>query len=113
MVNGHIASQGLGEAAETARAAIRSLEAAEVASGDSTLAEARRLVDTIDAKSAAAALTTIMWAAKNCDAEALRAVKAAERSVRDVVVFLCRSLAELGDRGSFLEATVRPRQLRI
>ena len=43
-------------------------------------------------------------AAKSCDKEALGAVKAAERAVRDVVVVRCRSRAEPGDRGAFLEA---------
>ena len=70
------------EAAEKANDAIRSLEIAEAASGDVTLAEARRLVDAIGAQSAAAALTTIAAAAKSCDAGALPAVRAVERAVR-------------------------------
>ena len=78
--------------------------AAEAASGDSALGEARRLLDAPGAKSAAVALMTISAAAKNCEQEVSRAIKAAERAVIDVVVLRCCSRVQPGDRSAFLEA---------
>ena len=92
------------EAAQKTQNAVRSLEAAEVAGGGEALGEARQLLEDPCAKSAASALMAIADVAKGCDKEALGAVKAAERAVRDVVVVRCRSRAEPGDRGAFLEA---------
>jgi len=57
--------------------------------GGDTLTEARRLLEEPGAKSAANALIGIGEVAKSCDEEAVGAVKAAERAVRDVVVLRC------------------------
>ena len=57
-------------------------------------------------KNAANALIMIGYVADSCDEEAAGAVKAAERAVRDVVVLRCRSQADPGDRGAFLNAAV-------
>ena len=57
--------------------------------GGDTLTEARRLLEEPGAKSAANALIAIGEVAKSCDEEAVGAVKAAERAVRDVVVLRC------------------------
>ena len=57
--------------------------------GGDTLKEARRLLEKPGAKSAANALIAIGEVAKSCDEEAVGAVKAAERAVRDVVVLRC------------------------
>jgi hypothetical protein len=88
--------------------ATRSLEAAEAASGDALLAEARRLLDTTGATAAASALLMTMTAAKRCDGRARAALKSAERAVRDVVVVRCcadRFLwPQLKGRASFLAA---------
>jgi len=87
--------------------AIRLLVAAEEAGGGDALGEARGLLQTPCAQSAANALIAIGHVATNCDDEALGAVKAAERAVRDVVVLRC--CAPGGgvldvDQGAFLEA---------
>ena len=87
--------------------AIRLLVAAEGAGGGDELGEARGLLQTPCAQSAANALIAIGHVATNCDAETLGAVKAAERAVRDVVVLRC--CAPGGgvldvDEGAFLEA---------
>ena len=71
--------------------ATRSLEAAEAASGDALLTEARRLLDTTGATAAASALLMTMTAAKRCDGRARAALKSAERAVRDVVIVRCCS----------------------
>ena len=88
--------------------ATRSLEAAEAASGDALLTEARRLLDTTGATAAASALLMTMTAAKRCDGRARDALKSAERAVRDVVVVRCcadRFLwPQLRGRASFLAA---------
>ena len=88
--------------------ATRSLEAAEAASGDALLAEARRLLDTTGATAAASALLMTMAAAKRCDKGALAALKSAERAMRDVVVVRCCSdrflWPQLRGRASFLAA---------
>ena len=88
--------------------ATRSLEAAEAASGDASLAEARKLLDTPGATAAASALKLTMAAAKRCDKGARAALKSAERAMRDVVVVRCCSdrylWPELRGRGSFLAA---------
>ena len=76
------------EADKTADA-IKSLVAAEDAGGGDALGEARGLLQTPCAQSAASALIAIGHAATNCGDEALGAVKAAERAVRDVVVLRC------------------------
>ena len=94
------------EADKTADA-IRSLVAAEEAGGGDALGEARGFLQTPCAQSAASALIAIGHAATNCGDEALGAVKAAERAVRDVVVLRC--CAPGGgvldvDQGAFLEA---------
>ena len=88
-------------AAEKLREAIRSLETAlgvwgglgrdfrENWGGDE-LREARRLLETEPfMKCAARALIKIGDVRKTCDGEAERAVQAAERAVRDVVVMRC------------------------
>ena len=87
--------------------AIRLLVAAEGAGGGDELGEARGLLLTPCARSAANALTAIGDVARNCDGAALGAVKASERAVRDVVVLRC--CAPGGgvldvDQGAFLEA---------
>ena len=87
--------------------AIRLLVAAEGAGGGDELGEARGLLLTPCAQSAANALTAIGDVARNCDGAALGAVKASERAVRDVVVLRC--CAPGGgvldvDQGAFLEA---------
>ena len=88
--------------------ATRSLGAAEAASGDASLAEARKLLDTPGATAAASALKLTMAAAKRCDKGALAALKSAERAMRDVVVVRCCSdrylWPELRGRASFLAA---------
>ena len=93
------------EAAEKVWVAGRFLEAAEAASGDAVLGEARQLLEAPGAKNAAVALMTVSAAARSCEREALGAIEAAERAVRDVVVLRCRSRAQTGDRSAFLEAT--------
>ena len=87
--------------------AIRLLLAAVEAGGGDALREARGLLLTPCAQSAANALIAIGDFATNCDDEALGAVKASERAVRDVVVLRC--CAPGGgvldvDQGAFLEA---------
>ena len=84
--------------------AIRLLVAAEEAGGGDALGEARGLLQTPCAQSAANALIAIGNVATNCDDEALGAVKAAERAVRDVVVLRLRSRADPADRKAFLKA---------
>ena len=90
------------EAAKKTREAIRSMEAAEEAGGGEALGNARRLLEGPCAKSAASALMDLAQVAKSCDKEALGAVKAAERAVRDVVVLRCQSQDHLGDRLAFI-----------
>ena len=92
------------EAAEKTRDAVRSLEVAEEGGGGEGFGEVRQLLEDPCAKSAARALMAIASLVNKCDKEALGAVKAAERAVRDVIVIRCRSRAEPGDRGAFLEA---------
>ena len=93
------------EADKTADA-IRSLVAAEDAGGGDALGEARGLLQTPCAQSAANARIAIGHAATNCGDEALGAVKAAERAVRDVVVLRCCAPGGVRDvaHGAFLEA---------
>ena len=93
--------------ADITRDAIRRLVAAEEAGGGDALGEARGLLQTPCAQSAANALIAIGHVATNCDGAALGAVKASERAVRDVVVLRC--CAPGGgvldvDQGAFLEA---------
>ena len=93
--------------ADKAQDAIRPLVAAAEAGGGDALGEARGLLQTPCAQSAANALIAIGHVATNCDDEALGAVKAAERAVRDVVVLRCCApgggvLAV--DQDAFLEA---------
>ena len=76
--------------------AIRLLVAAEAAGGGDELGEARGLLQTPCARSAANALTAIGDVARNCDGAALGAVKASERAVRDVVVLRCCSWGPVG-----------------
>ena len=86
--------------------AIRLLVAAEGAGGGDELGEARGLLQTPCAQSAAIALLAIGHAATICGDEARGAVHAAERAVRDVVVLRCcagRRPRDV-DRGAFLEA---------
>ena len=74
--------------------------------GGDALREARSLLERSPwtAKSAFSALIKIGEVAETCDEEALGAVKAAERAVRDVVVLRCCPQAEPANRGAFLEA---------
>ena len=91
--------------ASATRDAIRALdEAARAAGGGEALGEARTLLlEGTCARSAALALMTIADVANNCDNDdALLAIKAAERAVRDAFVVRCRSQAVPGDRASFL-----------
>ena len=92
--------------ADKTQDAIRSLVAAEEAGGGDALGEARGLLQTPCAQSAASALIAIGHAATNCGDEALGAVKAAERAVRDVVVLRCCAPGGVRDvaHGAFLEA---------
>ena len=79
--------------ASLTRYAIRLVVAAEEAGGGDRLREARGLLHTPDAQSAAHALIALGDVAKNCDKkEALAAVKDAERATRDVVVLRCCDL---------------------
>ena len=97
---------GDGEDLETTlQDALSSLEEAEAAGGGEALGEARTLLlEGTCARSAALALMTIADVANNCDNDdALLAIKAAERAVRDAFVVRCRSQAVPGDRASFLE----------
>ena len=87
--------------------AIRLLVAAQGAGGGDELGEARGLLLTPCAQSAANALIAIGHVATNCDGAALGAVKASERAVRDVVVLRCCALGGGVldvDQGAFLEA---------
>ena len=96
---------GAGEDLETTlQDALSSLEEAEAAGGGEALGEARTLLlEGTCARSAALALMTIADVANNCDNDdALLAIKAAERAVRDAFVVRCRSQAVPGDRASFL-----------
>ena len=88
----------------TLQDALSSLEEAEAAGGGEALGEARTLLlEGTCARSAALALMTIADVANNCDNDdALLAIKAAERAVRDAFVVRCRSQAVPGDRASFL-----------
>ena len=93
--------------ADKTRDAIRLLVAAEEAGGGDALGEARRLLMTPCAQSAANALIAIGHVATNCDGAALGGVKASERAVRDVVVLRCCALGGGVldvDQGAFLEA---------
>ena len=74
--------------------------------GGDTLKEARRLLEKPGAKSAASALIAIGEVAESCDEEAVRAVRAAERAVRDVVVLRCCAPGDLGaiSHGDILQA---------
>ena len=89
--------------ADKTRDAIRLLVAAEEAGGGDALGEARGLLQTPCAQSAANALIAIGNVATNCDDEALGAVKAAERAVRGVVVLRVCAPREIGWE-AFLEA---------
>ena len=96
---------GDGEDLETTlQDALSSLEEAEAAGGGEALGEARTLLlEGTCARSAALALMTIADVANNCDNDdALLAIKATERAVRDAFVVRCRSQAMPGDRASFL-----------
>ena len=96
---------GDGEDLETTlQDALSSLEEAEAAGGGEALGEARTLLlEGTCARSAALALMTIADVANNCDNDdALLAIKAADRAVRDAFVVRCRSQAVPGDRASFL-----------
>ena len=86
------------------RNAIRALEAAAAASGDASLVEASRLIDTEGAQNAAYALVVTMAAANSCNAKARPVMRTAERAVREVVVSRCCSWPQLRDRGAFLES---------
>ena len=93
--------------ADATQDAIKLLLAAQEAGGGDALGEARGLLQTPCAQSAANALIAIGHVATNCDGAALGAVKASERAVRDVVVLRC--CAPGGgvldvDQGAFLEA---------
>ena len=97
----------ISQEADTTEYAIRLLVAAQGAGGGDELGEARGLLLTPCAQSAANALIAIGHEATNCDGAALGAVKASERAVRDVVVLRC--CAPGGgvldvDQGAFLEA---------
>ena len=97
---------GDGEDLETTlQDALSSLEEAEAAGGGEALGEARTLLlEGTCARSAALALMTIADVANNCDNDdALLAIKAAERAVRDAFVLRLRSQALPGNRASFLE----------
>jgi len=72
--------------------------------GGDCLREARHLLEAPSAESAASALIMIGDVSRSCDVEAIGAVKAAERAVRDVVVLRCRSQADPGNREDFLDA---------
>ena len=89
----------------TLQDALSSLEEAEAAGGGEALGEARTLLlEGTCARSAALALMTIADVANNCDNnDALLAIKAAERAVRDAFVLRLRSQAVPGNRASFLE----------
>ena len=100
----HEGSRAGEQAADKTRDAIQSLRAAEEAGGGDLLGQAIRLLEAPCAESAASALMALADVARSCDEEARGAVKAAQRAVRDVVVARCRSQAEPGDRGAFLEA---------
>ena len=96
---------GDGEDLETTlQDALSSLEEAEAAGGGEALGEARTLLlEGTCPWSAALALMTIADVANNCDNdEAVLAIKAADRAVRDAFVVRCRSQAVPGDRASFL-----------
>ena len=93
--------------ADITRDAIRLMVAAEEAGGGDALEEARGLLQTPCSQSAANALIAIGHVATNCDDEALGAVKASERAVRDVVDLRCCALGGGVldvDQGAFLEA---------
>ena len=96
---------GDGEETTLQDAALASLEEAEAAGGGEALGEARTLLlEGTCAKSAALALMTIADVANNCDNDdALLAIKAAERAVRDAFILRLRSQAVPGNRASFLE----------
>ena len=97
---------GDGEHLETTlQDALSSLEEAEAAGGGEALGEARTLLlEGTCARSAAVALMTIADVANNCDNDdALLAINAAERAVRDAFVLRVRSQAVPGNRASFLE----------
>ena len=93
--------------AERTQYAFDALVRAEEAGGGDALGEARGLLQTPCAQSAANALIAIGHVATTCGDEALGAVKAAERAVRDVVCLRCCApgggvLAV--DQDAFLEA---------
>ena len=96
---------GDGEEPTLEDAALASLEEAEAAGGGEALGEARTLLlEGTCARSAALALMTIADVANNCDNDnALLAINAAERAVRDAFVLRLRSQALPGNRASFLE----------
>ena len=75
--------------AERTQYAFDALVRAEEAGGGDALGESRGLLQTPCAQSAASALIAIGHVATTCGDEALGAVKAAERAVRDVVVLRC------------------------
>ena len=94
-------------AAKAARDADKSLEAAQGAvparAGKRALGHARRLLARGCAKSAARALMGIGRVAADCDESALRAVQAAERAMRDVVVLRLCAPREVG-HDAFIQA---------
>ena len=96
--------------------AIVILQDAQDARGSDALKKARCLLQVPCAKGAALALNNILEVIARWDvADALGAVKAAERTVRDVVVLRCLSQAEPWDRPAFIanaaEAFCRPLRL--
>ena len=90
------------DAAARVRDAMTYLKAAEDASGATALEEAGQLIEILGTRSVAEALLMIAAVAMTCEAEALAAVKAAERAVRDVFVLRCRAVCKPGDREAFL-----------
>ena len=99
-------AEAAGDGEETTlQDALSSLEEAEAAGGGEALGEARTLLlEGTCARSAALALMTIADVANNCDNDdALLAINAAERAVRDAFVLRLRSQALPGNRASFLE----------
>ena len=92
--------------ADATQDAIRLLLAAQEAGGGDALGEARGLLQTPCAQSAAIALLAIGHAATICGDEARAPLLEAERAVRDVVVLRCcagRRPRDV-DHGAFLEA---------
>ena len=72
--------------------------------GGDCLREALRLLEAPSAKSAASSLILFGDVSQSCDQDALGAVKAAKKAVRDVVVLRCCCQVGTVDRSAFLEA---------